>query len=142
MKTQLFKKATYLSLFLIWTMAACSPASDSQAINTLREFYQSYIRENSKFPVNAEQIASLKEKHCTSRLLKTLNDAELDADPFLNAQDVNAQWADNLEIAPDNSGKHLYQVCYTPSPDGPKNCVKVTMKEEGENWKIDEVAAE
>lgn len=139
MKTRLFKKATLLSLLLICTMAACSPASDSKAISVLREFYQSYIQENSKFPVDSERIASLKEKHCTSRFLQTLNDAELEADRFLNAQDVDAKWADNLEIVADDSGKNLYRVCYTSSVDNPKNCVIVTMIEEDENWKIDKV---
>ena len=139
MKTQLFYKAICLLLLLTWSMAACSPASHAQEVNTLREFYQSYIQECSKFPVHAEQIASLEKRYCTSRLLQSLEDGELDADPFLNAQDVDAKWADNLEIAPDNSGTNLYQVCYASTFDKSKHCVKVKLTKEGESWKIDEV---
>jgi hypothetical protein len=139
MKIQRIQKATFLSLFLIWFMAACTPDPDTQAIASLREFYQNYIRISSKFPVNAEKIASLKKTHCTSRFLETLDGVDLEADPFLNAQDVDARWADNLEITPDNSGKNLYMVCYVSSFDNSKNCVKITMKEVDESWKIDEI---
>lgn len=140
MNTPLIPKVIYgLSLLLILPMATCSPPSDTQARDTLRGFYQGYIQESSKFPVDDARIAALKEKHCTSRLLETLGDAELEADPFLNAQDVDARWALNLEVTLDHSVTNLHQVCFTSLPGSSKHCVKVLMVAEGESWKIDRV---
>ena len=101
-------------------------------MDSLKVFYQSYIRESSK-------IESLKAKHCTAKFLVQIADAELDADPFLNAQDVEEKWAENLEITPESAAKDQYKVCYTASFDNSKHCVKVTMVDEGGSWKIDNI---
>jgi hypothetical protein len=108
-------------------------------MDSLKAFYQSYIRESSKVPEDHAKIESLKAQHCTAKFLVQLANAELEADPFLNAQDVEEKWAENLEITPESAGKDQYNVCYTASYDNAKHCVKVTMVDEGGSWKIDNI---
>jgi Protein of unknown function (DUF3828) len=138
MKFQLFKLSCF-PLFIILFMTSCSTGADTQAIDSLKVFYQSYIQESSKVPEDNAKIESLKTKHCTAKFLGVLADAELDADPFLNAQDVDEKWADNLEIAPDAAAKDQFSVCYTVAFDNSKHCVKVAMVDDGGSWKIDNV---
>jgi hypothetical protein len=138
MKIQLFK-VSFIPLFIILFMTSCSPGSDTQAMDSLKVFYRSYILETSKVPEDAAKVASLKTQHCTSRFLGVLANAELEADPFLNVQDVDEQWADHLEIAPDAAAKDQFSVCYAVAFDNSKHCVKVAMVDEGGSWKIDNV---
>lgn len=124
-------------LLLLLAFAACTSGTGGDAQASLQEFYQEYIRESSKMPLDGGKIAALKQKHCTAKLLQSLENAELDADPFLNTQDVDAAWADALQISPKAEGK--YQVCFQVGA-GAQHCVSATMKEESGGWKIDEVA--
>jgi hypothetical protein len=138
MRNQLFK-LSFFSFFIICILTACSPSNDTQAMDSLKGFYQSYIKESSKVPSDNAKLESLKAKHCTKQYLDKLADEELDADPFLNAQDVEEQWAENLEITADASNKNQFSVCYTVSFDNSKHCVAVSMVEEDGSWKIDNV---
>ncbi|MBL0019574.1 MAG: DUF3828 domain-containing protein [Bacteroidetes bacterium] len=128
-----------ITLLSIFFFTACSSGTDAQSMDSLKVFYQSYIRESSKVPEDHAKIESLKAKHCTAKFLVQIADAELDADPFLNAQDVEEKWAENLEITPESAAKDQYKVCYTASFDNSKHCVKVTMVDEGGSWKIDNI---
>lgn len=130
---------SFLFLLVSFWMTSCSTVPETQPMDSLREFYQSYIKESSKLPGDDQQISALKKKHCTARFLGELDKAELEADPFLNAQDVEEQWASNLEINPEAGSKDKFQVCYTASFDNAKHCVEVSMVKEGENWMIDNV---
>jgi hypothetical protein len=137
MKIQLFK-LSWLPLIIIWFVTSCSTGTDTKAMDSLKEFYQNYIRESSKVPEDFAKIEALKAKHCTAKFLAKLADTELEADPFLNAQDVEEVWADNLVVT-DATGKDEYSVCYTASFDNKKYCVKVSMVDEGGTWKINNV---
>lgn len=120
-------------------MTSCAAGNDSKAMDSLKAFYKDYIKESSKVPADNAKIESLKTKHCTAKYLGQLADQELEADPFLNAQDVEEKWADNLEITPDGVTQNQFSVCYTASFDNSKHCVEVTMVEDGGSWKIDNI---
>jgi Protein of unknown function (DUF3828) len=130
---------SWFPLILIWFFTACTPGNDTQAMDSLKTFYQSYIRETSKVPEDHAKVEALKAKHCTAKYLGELAEAELEADPFLNVQDVEETWADNLEITADAAAKDQFSVCFTASYDNSKHCVKVSMVDESGTWKIDNV---
>jgi Protein of unknown function (DUF3828) len=138
MKMQLFKMS-WVPVIILWFFTACTPGNDTQAMDSLKTFYQSYIRETSKVPEDHAKVEALKAKHCTSKFLGELAEAELEADPFLNVQDVEETWADNLDIAADAAAKNQFSVCFTATYDKSKHCVNVTMVDEGGSWKIDNV---
>ena len=126
-------------LVIIALMTACSDGPNAQALESLKTFYKGYIAETSKLPENRAAVESLKAQHCTARYLKQLAAEDLEADPFLNAQDVEESWASNLEVTPDDVVQNQFAVCYTASFDNSKHCVEVTMVEDGGSWKIDNI---
>ena len=142
-----FRKPAFFSLILLMLFflscsseTAPSSVSDPEKVmDAIKEFYSSYILESSKMPPNDLQIEALKNRHCTQRFLTQLNDAEVDVDPFLNAQDVDEKWASTLEIIPKDVSKNLYSVCYEIGYDKSKQCVVVLAKENQGLWKIDNV---
>ncbi len=120
-------------------MLSCSPATDTNAPEVIRGFYSSYLQEFSSFPPDMAKLDALKQKHCTSELLARLQDAELEADPFLNVQDFEEGWSSTMTIASVDSDPDLYNVCVPISYDKSTHCVQVKVKKVEEDWKIDEV---
>lgn len=120
-------------------MLACTPATDSKAPETIREFYSSYITEFSKFPPDMDKLQALKQKYCTAELLGRLANAELDADPFLNVQDFDAAWAETLTVNSVDSDPNLFNVCVEIAFNNTTHCVQVKVKEAEGGWKIDEL---
>lgn len=138
MRIMMFKTA-FFSLLVLPLMQSCTPAADTKATDAIKDFYGAYIRENSKEPGDMKAVESIKKKHCTSSLLQKLSGEELDADPFLDAQDVDANWVNTMEVLPEGSAENVYGVCFLLTPGESKHCVRVAMKQEGGEWKIDDV---
>lgn len=89
---------------------------DSLIVNTIKEFYISYISEKSKNELNQNSINEIKQKYVTNKLLlnieKRMEDGSLDWDPFVNAQDFYDGWIKTLKITSDESKKNQYVVSY------------------------------
>jgi Protein of unknown function (DUF3828) len=113
--------------------------NDLLIINTIKEFYISYISEKSKNELNQNSINEIKQKYITNKLLlnidKRMEDGSLDWDPFVNAQDFYDGWIKTLKIKSDESKKNLYVVSYF---DGNKD-VKIYLGiiKEKNQYKID-----
>lgn len=137
MKIRLFNMGAS-SLIMILFMASCTGGPNTAAADSLKSFYKSYIAESNKVPEDQAAIGALKSKHCTAKYLGQLAGEELEADPFLNAQDVDPSWAETLEVTPDDVVKDQFAVCF-PLADKSKHCVEVTMVEDGGSWKIDNI---
>jgi hypothetical protein len=118
--------------------ASSSGQDNDAAVAVLGSFYKEYILETSKMPLDMPAIEALKAKHCSASLLAKLKTEELDADPFLNVQDVDAQWAESLEVKPADGGEKKYSVCWQLGNDG-QHCVVVQMKQEDGGWKLNQV---
>lgn len=123
----------------IWFMLSCSPASKTKAPETIREFYAAYLQAVSKFPPDNAKIDALKQQYCTGDLLSKFENAELEADPFLNVQDFEEVWASNFDVASVDSDPNLFNVCVKISYDNSTHCVQVKVKEVGDVWKIDDI---
>jgi hypothetical protein len=105
-------------------LVASSFKSDT-AEQTLKEFYTQYITAFSEL----SDLANIKEKFLTEELRKRLDIAELDYDPFLNAQDFNKEWLKNLEIKSVAKTKNVYQICYhyTDFMGEQTTCIKLSL---------------
>lgn len=106
----------------------------------LKDFYEGYLSASLKSPIDYEQTDALIDAHCTASLRQYLDTAELDYDPFLNAQDLSDAWQNTIVIKPHDKMPHTYWVHL----DDPKNSnasviVLLRMKQEGNAWKIDEI---
>lgn len=146
MKYQVRRFAIFSLIITLLFMASCSTettgtatsgADTDKATAAIKEFYAAYIAEMSKMPPNQGQVEALKQKHCTAHFLNVLKDAELEEDPFLNAQDVDETWAETLEVTA--KADDLYSVCYVMGFDNSKHCVEVAAVDADGQWKIDNV---
>ena len=92
------------------------PVTDSetaQAIAMLKEFYTLYITENAKVQdFDRKAVEALENKYLINEFRKKRRDADLDYDPILHAQEVDADWIKTLEINPVAGQKDVYTIRY------------------------------
>ena len=110
---------------------------ESEISNMLKSFYTAYITENAQDREDFKRIEILKTKYCTKSLLNSIRTKDFDADPFINGQDYNEEWVKTLTVNKVVSKNNQFEVCFIVTYDNSLHCVKVTVKKEGEMWKID-----
>ena len=106
----------------------------------LKDFYEGYLSASLRSPIDYQQTDALIDAHCTAALIQYLDTAELEYDPFLNAQDLSDAWQNNIVIKPHAQMPNTYWVHL----DDPKNSnasviIQVKLKQEAGVWKIDEL---
>lgn len=109
------------------------------AFEMLREFYTLYIAENCKagdFDVTA--VRNIKNKYVTDKLLMKLDEAMLDYDPFLNAQDCDESWIKTLEITHIPNSDDIYQISYRYNNEHEQRITLFLIKKEG-RYMIDDI---
>lgn len=113
--------------------------NDTLIINTIKEFYISYIFENSKNETNSNTINKIKLKYVTNKLLlnidKQVHDGSLDWDPFVNAQDFYDGWIKTLKVEKDQSINNQYVVSYYNGIEDEK--IYLGVIKENDRYKID-----
>jgi hypothetical protein len=113
-----------------------SSGIDSTEIVVLKTFYSLYIEENAKNQIDEKAVSSLKRKYVTPELLKKIDNAELDYDPFLMAQDCDERWINTLTIIPKNV--HEYTLCYSFSK-GKQNCITLQLVKNENGYQITDI---
>jgi len=126
---------------MIGLFSNCSygQSSDSQIVATINSFYIAYITENAKMPVNEAKVDSIKNKYCTAQLVDTLNNKELEYDPFLDAQDCEASWLNSLLVEKDPNLNYVFKVSYLDSYNNTRTVIKLAVVQVGTEYKIDEI---
>lgn len=150
---QKFLIATLVSLFLVGTQSACKEAAkknkseDTNVVATtiapeafIKEFYAAYIAANLKMPIDYKQADAIVDASCTPALIAHLDTAEMDFDPFLNAQDVFDAWQNHILVKAHES----MPMCFWVHLDDPQNSnasviVLLQLKQQDNNWKIDQI---
>jgi len=141
-------KSKILFLFLaaacIFSNFSCqsqAKASDDGAIKMLKEFYTSYITEGANIESNEEKLESIPKKYCTAKLLAKMKhemeEGEMDADPFINAQDFDIDWVKTLSISKDPQQADVYIVSYLDNYSKTRTNIKLHVVKEGAQYKID-----
>lgn len=113
--------------------------SDSLIIKTIKDFYVSYIIENSKEEFDESVVNEIKRKYVTENLLLSIktkmSDGSLDWDPFVNAQDFYEGWINSLNITKELSKDNIYKVSYF---DGNNDVeIFISLITEDNQFKID-----
>ncbi|MDR2499106.1 MAG: YbjP/YqhG family protein [Tannerellaceae bacterium] len=132
MKTKLFV------LLLAVLFADCKAQSrDEQAINMLNEFYRAYFSLcETSFSANDRQ--ALLHRYCTKNCLRELEAADLDYDPFVDAQDCNAAWLRSLSVGKVHGQANIFEVSYT-APYSGKIVIRLALSEERTGFKINSI---
>ncbi|MFM6984109.1 MAG: DUF3828 domain-containing protein, partial [Chitinophagaceae bacterium] len=139
--------------FLLATQNACKDAATRNtdrdttiiAVQTspedfIKDFYAGYISANLKMPVDYKQVDALVDLSCSQSLIAYLDTAELEYDPFFNAQDVFDAWLSHIKV----EVHATMPLCYWVYLDDPENSnasviVLVRLKKYGSDWKIDQI---
>jgi hypothetical protein len=128
-----------MKTFLLFTLLAiiaggCKSKNSKTAEQTLREFYAQYITACDEMSDNT----AIKENFLTKELITKLAEADLEYDPFLNAQDCDKAWVETLEINP-VSGQGMdgaYRICYD---GGDVICLTLFLVQREGKWQINDI---
>jgi hypothetical protein len=140
-------------MLLVGTQSACKEApkekksADTSVVATpiapeafIKEFYAAYLAANLKMPIDYKQVDAIVDASCTPSLITYMDTAEMDFDPFLNAQDVFDAWQSHIQVKAHDS----MPMCYWVQLDDPQNSnasaiILVQLKQQGNEWKIDKL---
>jgi hypothetical protein len=122
-------------------VATNAPASDPTT--RLKDFYSAYISEQAEASDDTGRISSLLREYCTDSFANHLRSVyahgELEADPIIDAQDVDQSWIKTLSVEKSSSDNYL--VCYVDTYDNQKHCLDVHVVYENGKWKINNVVS-
>ena len=119
-------------------------ASDSPA-GVIREFYKWYVitlkSDKDPFTDGRKEM----KRFATSRLIgeieKARKSGDVGSDPFLDAQDFDADWAKNIKVSnPVTKGDVATANVELKGAEMGTQKLQVTMRQEGGAWKVDKVA--
>lgn len=113
------------------------PIVENKGIEFLKTFYTDYISACSATPQNTADLERLKREFLSEELMEELKVAELDYDPFLNAQDCDISWVKTLQIEVIESGNKDYQVSYNDGY-GIKTII-VSLQEKNDKLRINKI---
>ncbi|WP_426059773.1 DUF3828 domain-containing protein [Hymenobacter sp. B1770] len=108
----------------------------------LKEFYTAYITEGAKAPTpfNLAKSRALQKKYCTASLSSKINaqykSGQLEADPFLQAQDVDISWLKTLSFNRNASRLNTYTVSYFDAESNEKIVIHLTVIKQGDSFRI------
>ena len=138
------KRMTALLSFMVSILTIansfCVQAQDvdsaSQAQGMIKRFYISYITDVDKGETS--KLDALQKKVCTARLLQRIPKLadQLDADPFLKAQDSNIKFLKSLTVKEDLKKEGHYIVSYGIDE---KVVINLMVVKQDGNYKIDNV---
>lgn len=121
--------------------ATTGPANDPST--RLKDFYSAYIAEKGKAAEDTGRVRGLFQEYCTDSFARHLDrvyaHGELEADPIIDAPDVDQSWIKTLTVQ--KNGGDDYQVCYVDTYDNQKHCLDVHLVNENGKWKINNVVS-
>lgn len=136
MNTQ-FLASCFVSILISFSsfcQAQNKAPNDSAAI-MLKQFYTSYISTEEE-----SQLTLIKKQYCTKKILNRIaKDEELDADPFLQAQDTDIDWLRTLVINKDTQKPNVYTVSYISNYTKKRIINKLLVVKVGQAYKIDDI---
>ena len=112
---------------------------DSNIILKLKNFYVLYFSEIEKENIDKNKLNKLLQKNLTSKLFNKIKNIDLDYDPIINGQDIDANWKKTLKIIY-ISEKKLYKMCTTTSFDNSKYCTYLKLDKTSEGYKIYDIS--
>lgn len=132
-----------LGLAVAPSFAQAVAASPQNPEARIHEFYHWYVHalNQNKNPLTGQRI--IMRKYVTVRLLREIDRMAkgpdgLDGDYFIDAQDWNKKWEQNIAIS--NVNVKAATATATVALTGEMNRhLKVTLKQEGGAWKVDRV---
>jgi hypothetical protein len=112
--------------------------SEEKVKEMLKNFYTSYITENSTFPVNQKKRDSIEKKYCTPYVLREYADEpSIEGDPFLRADIMHPSILKILTFRKDASRDDLYYISYKLPAEKEPRTIRLLIVKEKDSYKID-----
>jgi hypothetical protein len=108
--------------------------SEAKVKEMLKNFYTSYIIENSTFPVNQKKRDSIEHRYCTKNVFNQF-EGDIDYDIFLKSQMVDTLILKTMTFRKDPAKDNEYHVSYTYNKD--HATIKLLIVKEKHGYKID-----
>lgn len=142
---RLFAGVLFVASMLIAPFAQAQEASGSgKPESVIREFYQWYVQTvaANRSPM-MDEPAKLK-RYATVGMLRRIDklakNQELEADPFLQAQDVDNGWAKNIKVSKAKiAGNVATANVELKGQEMESHKLAVTLRQESGAWKVDKV---
>ena len=117
-----------------------SKTSEKDALIFIKSFYTEYIKLSDS--PNLKKIETLKQKYCSQKLLKSINDdlesGDLDYDVFVNAQDIDEKWLKTLSVNRELKS-NIYSVSYFDNYQRKTIKIKLKIINKGGKYLIDNI---
>jgi hypothetical protein len=95
--------------------AAAAQDRDAKAVAIIKDFYTAYMYQfaaSSSGPANQEKLDSIASQYCSGDLISEIHKTELEADPFIHAQDCDSAWVKTLQVIKDSVKQNTYNISY------------------------------
>ncbi len=142
MNNIVFKKTliTIGCFFLTYFLYSQDTICKSEAKKTLKEFYTIYLKETS-YTYDENKINRILNKYCTLKLIKQINNPDIDWDLLIDGQFCEESWIKTLEIATDTSCSNVFYVKFYYYRENKKinKEIKLYVIKENNTYKIDKV---
>lgn len=131
-------KLTIALAAILLTAINCHAQEQDEKSTIIRSFYSTYITTMEHLPVKRSYSRDSLEKYFTSSFLKSIpkRTEECECDPITQSQDYNGALVSTITI--DKVSDNAYEVCF-PAYAYNEYCFTVEMKEEGGQWRINNV---
>ena len=113
------------------------PAPSTSPDDVVRQFYAWYLK--ARFPEPNHKNSASFRKYVTQRFLKRAMDPNVDVAVFIDAQDSDATWAKNFDVAKATIHGQTATTEVTLTGERIHYKLSVTLRREGGAWKIDGV---
>jgi hypothetical protein len=136
MKTRILITAgvIFLSTLGYKNSSAQGKFSEQRIKEMLKNFYTSYIIENSTFPVNQKKRDSIEHRYCTKNVFNQF-EGNIEYDIFLRSQMVDTLILKSMTFRKDSAKDNLYYVSYSYNKD--HVTIKLLIIKEKDEYKID-----
>ena len=132
-----------MSSLIAWLAISSAAVANQQAQPPVspeaivREFYDWYL--HASYPEPKKSNLAKFRKYITQRFLKQAMDPEVDAVLFIDAQDADPAWANNISLSTATIRGQQAIVQVTLKGQGGPYKLRVTLRRESGAWKIDNV---
>ena len=140
------RKTVIILSVIALILNACGQTKSKTPEQTLKEFYTQHITvcdemsmsDKSKKEEFLTKKSKIEEEFLTKEFRRKLDIAELDYDPFLDAQDCDKEWIKTLEITQITEQENMYKVCYyyTDWRGEQTVCIKLLLVKVNEKYLI------
>src|SRR5688500_13114295 len=109
MKSKFFMWPLVVALTIFSFSCQSKDHSEEESIKMLQQFYTTYMT-NIAGSIEEDKSEEIRKQYCTAKLLKKIEQLELDYDPFIKGQDASIENVKTILVKKDAQKANAYIV--------------------------------